>query len=73
MNKLPIEKRVAIISALVEGNSFRSTSRMVGVSINTVTKLPSWPFFSLRVRAIDCESVLVINFTHVQPPCMNGQ
>lgn len=39
MNKLPIEKRVAIISALVEGNSLRSTSRMVGVSINTVTKL----------------------------------
>src|ERR1043166_4677744 len=39
MNKLPLEKRVAIISALVEGNSLRSTSRMVGVSINTVTKL----------------------------------
>lgn len=39
MNKLPIVKRVAIISALVEGNSLRSTSRMVGVSINTVTKL----------------------------------
>ena len=39
MNKLPIEKRVAIISALVEGNSLRSTSRMVGCSINTVTKL----------------------------------
>jgi transposase len=39
MNKLPIEKRCAIISALVEGCSMRSTSRMVGVSINTVTKL----------------------------------
>ena len=39
MNKLPIQKRVAIISALVEGNSLRSTSRMVGCSINTVTKL----------------------------------
>lgn len=39
MNKLPLPKRVAIISALVEGNSLRSTSRMVGVSINTVTKL----------------------------------
>lgn len=38
MNILPIEKRVAILSALVEGNSLRSTSRMVGVSINTVTK-----------------------------------
>lgn len=39
MNKLPTEKRVAILSALVEGCSLRSTSRMVGVSINTVTKL----------------------------------
>lgn len=39
MNQLPLEKRVAIISALVEGNSLRSTSRMVGCSINTVTKL----------------------------------
>jgi IS1 family transposase len=39
MNKLPLEKRVAILSALVEGNSLRSTSRMVGVSINTVTKM----------------------------------
>lgn len=39
MNKLPMERRVAIISALVEGNSLRSTSRMTGCSINTVTKL----------------------------------
>lgn len=39
MNRLSLEDRSAIISALVEGNSLRSTSRMVGVSINTVTKL----------------------------------
>ena len=39
MNKLDTAKRVAIISALVEGNSLRSTQRMTGVSINTVTKL----------------------------------
>ena len=39
MNKLNADKRVAIISALVEGNSLRSTQRMTGVSINTVTKL----------------------------------
>jgi len=39
MNKLPLEKRSRILSALVEGNSMRSTSRMVDVSINTVTKL----------------------------------
>jgi IS1 family transposase len=39
MNKLSTTKRVAIISALVEGNSMRSTTRMTGCSINTVTKL----------------------------------
>ena len=39
MNILPLEKRVAILSALVEGNSLRSTSRMTRTSINTVTKL----------------------------------
>ncbi len=39
MNQLKTAKRVAILSALVEGNSLRSTQRMTGVSINTVTKL----------------------------------
>lgn len=39
MNMLSMKKRTAIVSALVEGNSLLSTSRMVGVSINTVTKL----------------------------------
>ena len=39
MNQLSSAKRAAILSALVEGNSLRSTTRMTGVSINTVTKL----------------------------------
>jgi len=39
MNKLPIEKRAQILHMLVEGSSMRSISRVVGVSINTVTKL----------------------------------
>jgi IS1 family transposase len=39
MNKLSTQKRVQILSALVEGNSLRSATRMAGVSINTVTKL----------------------------------
>lgn len=39
MNQLPLEKRVQIISMLVEGASLRSTSRVCDVSINTVTKL----------------------------------
>ncbi|MBT3361563.1 MAG: DDE-type integrase/transposase/recombinase [Rhodospirillales bacterium] len=39
MNKLPLHKRVQILHMLVEGSSMRSISRVVGVSINTVTKL----------------------------------
>jgi hypothetical protein len=39
MNTLPIEKKVQVITALVEGNSIRSTVRMTGVAKNTVTKL----------------------------------
>lgn len=39
MNKLPLEKRVQILSMLVEGASLRSVSRVCDVSINTVTKL----------------------------------
>src|SRR6266542_1068398 len=38
-NVLKPEKRAAIISALVEGNSIRATCRMVNVSKNTVVKL----------------------------------
>jgi IS1 family transposase len=39
MNRLPREKRRAVIAALVEGNSIRATIRMTGVAKNTVTKL----------------------------------
>lgn len=39
MNKLSTEKRVQILNMLCEGSSMRSISRVVDVSINTVTKL----------------------------------
>ena len=39
MNKLPLAKRIQVLSMLVEGSSMRSISRVVGVSINTVTKI----------------------------------
>src|SRR5690242_11190517 len=39
MNKLPLSKRVQILSMLCEGSSMRSISRVADVSINTVTKL----------------------------------
>ena len=39
MNKLPLAKRVQILSILCEGGSMRSASRLADVSINTVSKL----------------------------------
>jgi IS1 family transposase len=39
MNRLPLDRRAAIIGMLVEGNSLRAATRLSGVSINTVSKL----------------------------------
>jgi IS1 family transposase len=39
MNKLPLEKRVQILSMLCDGSSMRAISRVANVSVNTVTKL----------------------------------
>ncbi len=38
MNKLSVEKRVQVISCLVEGNSIRATVRMTGVAKNTIVR-----------------------------------
>ncbi len=39
MNKLPDSKRAAVLRCLIEGNSIRSTARIVGVAKGTVLKL----------------------------------
>jgi len=39
MNKLSTAERVAVVKALVEGCSIRSTVRMTGVAKNTIVKL----------------------------------
>jgi IS1 family transposase len=39
MNRLSRKERAAIIRALVEGNSLRSTVRITGFALNTITKL----------------------------------
>src|SRR5437868_5352667 len=39
MNKLNTEKRAQILALLCEGSSMRAVSRLVDVSINTVSKL----------------------------------
>src|SRR4030042_3528427 len=39
MNKLSLEKRTQVITALVEGNSIRATCRMTCIAKGTVTRL----------------------------------
>jgi len=63
MNKLPLHKRVQILSMLVEGSSMRSISRVVDVSINTVSKLlvqagqACAAYHDEHVRNLNCELV----------------
>ena len=39
MNRLSLERRAQVVSALVEGNSVRATCRMTGTAKGTVLKL----------------------------------
>jgi len=64
MNVLPFDKRVRILSALVEGNSMRSVSRMVGVSVNTVMKFVS--DFGPVCEAYHAEHVKGLKTEHIQ-------
>ena len=68
MNQLPTAKRVAIVSALVEGNSIRSTARMTGISKTTILKLledlgPECAAFhnatvrNVRAQRIQCDEI----------------
>lgn len=63
MNKLPLAKRVQILSMLCEGSSMRSISRVCDVSINTVAKLldeagrASLAFHDERVRGLQSKRV----------------
>src|SRR5216117_3388364 len=68
MNQLPVNKRVQVISALVEGNSIRATVRMTGASKNTVAKLlvelgqacseyQDKVFRNLNLKRIQCDEI----------------
>jgi IS1 family transposase len=63
MNRLSSKERAAIIWALVEGNSLRSTTRLTGHSINTVSKLlvdigaASAAYMDEHVRFLDCQRI----------------
>jgi IS1 family transposase len=68
MNRLSIEKQVQIVSMLVEGNSIRSTSRMAGVSKDTVVSLlikvgrACWEFhdatvINVKSKRVQCDEI----------------
>ena len=65
MNKLPLEKRVQILSMLCEGSSMRAISRVTDVSFNTVAKLlvdagkACANFHDYKVRGLMTERVQV--------------
>lgn len=39
MNQISVERRAAVVKALVDGNSIRATCRITGAAKNTVTRL----------------------------------
>ncbi len=63
MNRLALEDRVRILSALVEGNSVRGTARMVGVDKKTILRLLAdvggacEAYFDEHVRGLSCERI----------------
>lgn len=65
MNKLTTDKRCAVVRALVEGCSIRSTTRMTGVAKNTVVKLlvdlgcACTKFQDATIRGLTCRRVQV--------------
>jgi IS1 family transposase len=65
MNKLPVAKRIQILSMLCEGVSMRSISRVVDVSINTVGKVlvdagtACAAFHDAKVRGVKSKRVQV--------------
>lgn len=65
MNVLPLEKQIQIVNALVEGNSIRSTARMVGVEHKTVMRVllrvgqKCQRLLDERMRGLQCSNVQV--------------
>src|SRR5687767_8516203 len=64
MNRLPAAKRIAILSALVNGTGINATARMVGVSHVTVLKLLA----EIGEAALDYQQRTLVNL-----PCKRIQ
>jgi IS1 family transposase len=68
MNKLSKEKQIQVVAALVEGNSLRSTVRMIGVHRTTIqnllielgtvcSKYQDKVFHNLNLKRIQCDEI----------------
>jgi IS1 family transposase len=63
MNKLSTERRAQILSALVEGNSIRAVTRMMGIEKRTVTRLlvevgtAAWEYQDRVMRNLPCKRI----------------
>lgn len=68
MNRLPTSKRVQILRLMVEGASLRAIARVVGVSINTVTRIQQvaggmaetvhdYLVTGIKTRRIECDEI----------------
>ncbi len=63
MNKLNMERKVAATSALIEGCSVRSTSRMTGVAKGTILRLLA----DVGTACLDYHDRVVRNVTSITP------
>lgn len=67
-NALPRAKQVAVVSALIEGCSIRSTKRLTGVHRDTICKLlvrvgeGCAAMFDQRMVNLGCEQLQIYNF-----------
>jgi hypothetical protein len=65
MNRVPLARRVQVISCLVEGNSIRSTERMTGTHRDTICPLlvevgdGSAKLMDEEVRDLTCRRIQV--------------
>ena len=65
MNRLDKTRRVAVVKALVEGNSIRATVRLTGVAKNTVVKL----LVELAEKCVEYHDVNVRNLKSQRVQC----
>lgn len=74
MNRLPLETRCRMLQLMVEGNSLRGITRILGISINTVTKFledmgqAALSFQNEAFQNLDSKRIILIIFLRLYSP-----